>query len=235
MVIPRTTIRATAGLCRSLFPDDVAVAELAGEATDYVLMRRELETLGPVGPARRREFERGRGCAHAALGRLEPSLATHPVAIGADRQPVWPVGVRGSITHCQGYAVAAVARRTDYLAVGVDVEPDQPLPDRVRRRIVTAGEWSGLSDLERALPTGPAWDRLIFCAKEAIFKAWYPVEGTWLDFTDAVVTIDPVQACFEAQIVGPRAAVAREVPDRLTGRIGFDAGFIVAAVVVGRK
>ncbi|MGH9089932.1 MAG: 4'-phosphopantetheinyl transferase family protein [Acidimicrobiales bacterium] len=220
---------------RDTLPDDVAVAELVGELGDDALLPEETSALGSVRSIRHLEFARGRWCAHEALRRLDPGLAGLPVLIGANgREPVWPLGVRGSITHCPGYAAAA-AGSVDYLAIGIDVEQDLVLPSRVRERIVTAADLSGLTELETSFPDGPAWDRLVFCAKEAAYKAWFPVERTWLDFRDAVVSIDPVRSTFDAEFVGARAAGAVLMPGRITGRIGYWDGFIAAAVAVRRR
>jgi enterobactin synthetase component D / holo-[acyl-carrier protein] synthase len=235
LTMPDLVERGTGGVVRAILPDDVAVAELAGCHADYVLAPEEIAALGPVKSVRRLEFARGRRCAHEALGRLDPHLGTSPILIGKNRQPIWPANVRGSITHCRGYAAAAVVRAVDYLAVGIDVEPDLPLPSRVRERILTAADSSDLAELEQWFPNGPAWDRLVFCAKEAAYKAWYPVERTWLDFHDAVVTIDPVRSTFEAAFVGARTAGAVLMPRRITGRLGYGDGFIGAAVAVRHR
>jgi 4'-phosphopantetheinyl transferase EntD len=228
--------QATGGCVRGTLPDDVAVAELVGGVGEDDLAPEERAALGWVSSIRYRDFVRGRRCAHEALRRFDPDLATFPVLIEANgREPVWPPGVRGSITHCPGYAAAAAANASDYLAVGIDVEPDRALPGRVRERIVTAAELPGLTELERWFPDGPSWDQLVFCAKEAAYKAWYPVERTWLDFLDAVVTIDPVRSTFEVAFIGARAADAVLMPKRITGRIGYGDGFIGAAVAVRHR
>ena len=59
---------------------------------------------------------------------------------GAKREPLWPAGVVGSITHCDGYRAAAVARATDLATVGIDAEPHEPLPDGVLAAIALPAE-----------------------------------------------------------------------------------------------
>ncbi len=41
------------------------------------------------------------------------------------------------------------------------------------------------------LPPGPSWDRLLFSAKESVYKAWFPLTGRWLGFEEAAITINP--------------------------------------------
>ena len=47
-----------------------------------------------------------------------------------------------------------------------------------------------LAALARAVPL-THWGRLLFSAKEAVYKAWYPLTGRWLGFEEARLTIDP--------------------------------------------
>jgi len=42
---------------------------------------------------------------------------------------------------------------------------------------------------------------LLFSGKEAVFKAWFPMTGRWLDFKDAEVTVDPFSGAFNAKIL----------------------------------
>jgi len=76
---------------------------------------------------RRREFATARFYARTALARL--GLDPAPIVPGPRGEPGWPAGVVGSMTHCAGYRAAAVARAEDVLTIGVDAEPDEPLPE----------------------------------------------------------------------------------------------------------
>jgi 4'-phosphopantetheinyl transferase EntD len=101
--------------------------------------------------------------------------------------------VVGSITHCAGYRAAAVARADRVRAIGIDAEPDKPLPDGVLDRISLPGERAMLYDLALGglAAAGPRWDLLLFSAKESVYKAWFPLTGRWLGFEDAELTIYP--------------------------------------------
>jgi 4'-phosphopantetheinyl transferase EntD len=44
---------------------------------------------------------------------------------------------------------------------------------------ILPGERAMLRDLAATAP-GPCWDRLLFSAKESVYKAWFPPAGRWL-------------------------------------------------------
>ena len=81
------------------------------------------------------------------------------------------VGLRlGSLAHDDEFAVAAVTRAPSIRGVGIDVEPPLPLPGELLDVIATANEREQLKgDLISA--------RLLFCMKEAVYKATYPIDG----------------------------------------------------------
>ncbi|WFE39417.1 4'-phosphopantetheinyl transferase superfamily protein [Micromonospora sp. WMMD998] len=178
---------------------------------------------------RRREFVTARRCAREALGRL--GYAPAPILPGPRREPVWPSGVVGSITHCAGYRAAVVARAAALAGLGVDAEPHGPLPDGVAEAVTTAGEPAHLAALRAADPA-THWDRLLFSAKESVYKAWYPLTGRWLGFEDAALTIAP-GGRFAARILVDGARADGGPPLRvLDGRWLVAGGLVVTAVVV---
>jgi 4'-phosphopantetheinyl transferase EntD len=135
-----------------------------------VSTRRDLETplaaaeaaaVERAVPARRREFTTGRACARAALVHL--GLLPTPVPPGPAGEPRWPAGVVGSITHCEGYRAAAVARATDLGALAIDAEPNRPLPAGVLDAVAASTERRGLRCCAEAAPV-VCWDRLLFSA-----------------------------------------------------------------------
>ena len=107
-----------------------------------------------------------------------------PILKGEKGEPCWPDGVVGSLTHCEGYRGAAVAPQGRVRSVGIDAEPHDVLPNGVLDAISLPGERAGLD----ALPSGLHWDRILFCAKEATYKAWFPLTRRWLGFEDAHIT-----------------------------------------------
>lgn len=147
---------------------------------------------------RRREFATVRHCARRALAELgHPAV---PLVPGRRRAPTWPEGVVGSMTHCDGYRAAAVACRTDVCSLGIDAEPHEPVPDGIVNMVALPGERRLLAELARHDST-VCWDRVLFSAKESVYKTWFPLVGEWLGFADAEIRIDPRGPLFRARLL----------------------------------
>ncbi|MEK8104565.1 4'-phosphopantetheinyl transferase superfamily protein [Micromonospora sp. M12] len=151
---------------------------------------------------------------------------------GPRREPLWPPGIVGSITHCAGYRAAAVGLASDVAAVGIDAEPHGPLPDGVLGSVTAAGDEALLTDLTRRDPT-THWERLLFSAKESIYKAWYPLTHRWLGFEDASLMIDPATATFSGRlhVSGTRRDGGPALTE-LHGRYLVADGLVLTAVTV---
>jgi 4'-phosphopantetheinyl transferase EntD len=108
----------------------------------------------------------------------------------------------GSLTHCDGYRAAAVTSSPGIASVGIDAEVHQPLPHGVGRGVTVAGEVQMLTRLAARYPT-IHWGRVLFSAKESIYKAWYPLTHAPLDFTDCELVIDPEHGTFTGQLLVP--------------------------------
>lgn len=143
----------------------------------------ELVAVAAAVPVRRRAFVLGRLAAHAALRQAGAPLM--PVLAGPDRAPCWPDGFVGSIAHTGDVAVAAAARAADVAAVGIDVERDRPLALELWDTVATPRERAWL-DAQPARTRGRRALQL-FCAKEAVYKAWYPVGRRVLEFAEVEV------------------------------------------------
>lgn len=212
-----------------ILPGAVVAVEAGDDERPVDLFPAEETLMARALPARRREFATGRDCARRALERL--GVPTVPVLAGNRGEPVWPAGVVGSITHCRGYRGCAVAAATAMAAIGIDAEPHEPLPEGLVERVAGAEEKSGLAQLARAQPA-VAWDRLLFSAKEALYKAWYPLAERWLGFEDAVLTIDPEQRTFAARLLVPGPLVAGAELRDFEGRWLVEDGLVLTAVAV---
>src|SRR5918996_4304293 len=162
-----------------------ASAETFSDVPESTMFSDEAAAVAGAGAERRREFGTVRWCARKALRQLGVSAV--PILPNEDRAPRWPVGVVGSMTHCAGYRAAVVARSGELCGVGIDAEPHAALPTDVLDFALRAEERARLVALA---DSGPAlhWDRLVFCAKEAVYKAWFPLTGRWLDFEDVSIT-----------------------------------------------
>lgn len=178
---------------------------------------------------RRREFVTARACARQALAGL--GLPPQAIPCGARGEPVWPAGTVGSITHCDGYRAAAVARAEDLLAVGVDAEPDRPLPEGLLGDIALPEEREWLRRLIAEAPS-THWDRLLFCIKESIYKAWFPLAERWLGFEDARVAIDPREGTFAASLLVPGPILGGGELRGFRGRWLAADGLLLAAIAL---
>ena len=131
-------------------------------------------------PRRRREFASGRALLRDLIG------MDVPIPSGRDRAPILPPGVCGSLAHDDGFVVAAVASRTDFRSLGVDIEPIDPLDQMTAAAILRADE-AGLDA------------HLAFTLKEAAYKAWSGAGGGMLEHHDVRVSI--VGSQFRAEVV----------------------------------
>jgi enterobactin synthetase component D / holo-[acyl-carrier protein] synthase len=221
--------RSSDEVIAEILPRSVVSAEAYRDPDDLFLFPEEELVVSRAVEMRRRAFTTGRACARRALA----GLGLAPVAIPPDERgaPCWPAGVVGSITHCDGYRAAAVAWAQEAICVGIDAEPHGSLPGGVLRRIASAQEQTWLRELMATHPR-VAWDRLLFSAKEAVYKAWYPLTGRRLDFMEALVAFDAERGTFGARLLVPGLTVAGHHLTGFPGRWLVEDGLIVTAVAV---
>lgn len=213
-----------------LLPGSVAAVEAFTDIPGEAPFPGEEDLVANAVEVRRREFITARRCAREALGHLGYPPA--PIRSGPRREPEWPPGVVGSITHCAGYRAAAVAPITALAGIGIDAEPHGPLPPGVLRAVVTPDEPELLAQLAITDPS-THWDRLLFSAKESVYKAWYPLTGRWLGFEDARLSFNPGAAAFTAHLLVDGSRIDGGPPlTALHGRYLTTQGLIVTATIV---
>lgn len=185
-----------------------------------------LEELPSASPQRQQEFHAGRRAARRAMAKLDlPPLA---IPMSKDRSPEWPAGLVGSISHCQGACVAILARATQVRGLGIDVEPAADLPKDVWDTVLRADE---LRDIHRRPPA--TWGRAAlqyFVAKEAVYKAQFPVSKSLFDFHAIRLTITRSDFVAEFMI----SVAGFEAGSVLQGTLVQTQGFVAAAVVILR-
>lgn len=194
-----------------LFPPGVAHASLRFEP------EADPQDLRPFGialpdaargavPRRRRELAAGRYCVREALRALAPALADTAIGIGPQREPLFPSGIVGAITHSGGIACAVVASRAQMLGVGVDIE-EWVTDDAYAAMIDTvfvAGEAARV-ETQTGWPSTRA-ATLIFSAKETLYKCLFPAVQRYFDFKDAeVVTVDTSDGRFSIRLLASLA------------------------------
>ncbi|QES39885.1 4'-phosphopantetheinyl transferase [Streptomyces venezuelae] len=207
----------------------VAVVETHDDPADAVLFPEEETVVANAVDKRRKEFTTVRHCARTALARIGVPAA--PILPGHRGAPGWPEGVVGSMTHCAGYRAAVVARAGEVTSVGIDAEPGEPLRDPdVLNLVADETERAVLASLGSRHPATP-WDRLLFSAKESVYKTWFPLTGRWLGFEDARVELAP-DGTFTARLLVEGPVVAGVELKGFTGRWTVRDGIAATAIVL---
>jgi 4'-phosphopantetheinyl transferase EntD len=162
---------------------------------EYSLHSEEERILSAAAVEKRREeFRLGRAAAHFALRKLGLA-APPPILQGEGRQPVWPHGFIGSITHCSPWAIAAVASANHIWALGIDLENIERMNvQQVVRHICTESERLWVDEREERLT-------MLFAAKEAIYKAYYPHCRRYFDFKDVSLRWDQDERHFHGELL----------------------------------
>ncbi|MGD1173631.1 4'-phosphopantetheinyl transferase [Mycobacterium seoulense] len=221
-------------LVSSVLPasDGLAYSEVYTDPPDLAPLPEEEPLIARSVAKRRNEFITVRHCARVALGEL--GLPPVPILKGEKGEPCWPDGVVGSLTHCTGYRGAVVGRAEAVRSVGIDAEPHDVLPDGVLNAISLPEERHELE----TLPEGLHWDRILFCAKEATYKAWFPLTKRWLGFEDAhiVFDLDPpdggTAGVFVSKILIDGQALDGPPLTALRGRWSVERGLVLTAIVL---
>ncbi len=194
-----------------LFSDRVVAFESRQMLGLEALRSEEAPYVARAVPKRVAEFATGRACARRGLAEL--AIVDFPLRVGADREPLWPVGITGSITHTAGFCGAVVAKTTAVRSIGIDAELASAVHRRLWRHIATAAELRWLEGLPA--PRARLMASIVFSAKEAFFKCQFPLTREWLNFADVAIRIE--RRDFE---VSPARALALEalVPAPWVGR-----------------
>jgi 4'-phosphopantetheinyl transferase EntD len=201
-----------------LLPADVRVAacEVRDRMADLV-GAEPAPVLAAAGP-RQAEYSTGRVLArrllHEAGAPLQP-LLRRP----GGRLPAWPDGFVGSISHSGGICLAAVGSVDTYRGIGIDLEPDAPTRREIDRVVLCGSErdWVAAAGEEKDERSRRA--RLVFSAKEAVYKAFYPALRQAWRFRDVELEIDLEAARFCAAL--PEGAGLARVEGRILRRSGW--------------
>uniref|UniRef100_A0AAU3GKQ7 4'-phosphopantetheinyl transferase superfamily protein n=1 Tax=Streptomyces sp. NBC_01401 TaxID=2903854 RepID=A0AAU3GKQ7_9ACTN len=214
-----------------LLPAYVACADThETDAPPGTLYPEEARLVAASVDKRRHEFAAVRACARRAMAVL--GLPPAPVLTGHRGVPLWPDGTVGSMTHCEGYRAAVLAKASEARGIGIDAEPNEPLP---------TGVWEAISlpqERERAAllsADNPAvhWDRLLFSAKESVFKTWFPLTRIELDFDEADISLrTSPDVATEGTFVARLSLTAPGMPRTYEGEWLTDGGFAVTAIVL---
>lgn len=219
-------------MIESILPNGVVAAELFEDPPGLQPHPLEAPLVAKAVDKRKREFTSARHCARVAMDKL--GVEPGPIMRGKSGAPQWPKGVVGSLTHCDGYRGAVLGYALQVRSVGIDAEPHGPLPDGVLDAVSLQAErdWLGTTD------SGMHWDRLLFCAKEATYKAWEPLTGRWLGFEDAHITFERTSTgsdfsgTFHSKLLVPGHTESGAPLSSFDGRWLISDGLIVTAIAV---
>ncbi|MCB5408573.1 4'-phosphopantetheinyl transferase family protein [Pseudogemmobacter faecipullorum] len=173
------------------------------------------EEAGAMIAKRAAEFSAGRYAARLALARLGEAEQAIPRA--PDRAPCWPEGIRGSITHSREACLAAVTR--EGRGLGLDLELARDFDPGLISRIAHADDQvTGWPEERHGV--------MIFSAKEAAYKAQYPLSQRVFGFEKMAVRIEGTRLVARfREGIAPFAA-----GEQLTGRITLAEGHVLSAV-----
>jgi 4'-phosphopantetheinyl transferase EntD len=220
-------------LVESLFPPGVAAAELRAPGDPALLDPEEALIVARAVPKRAGEFAAGRLCARSALARF--GIGSFAVRVAPDRQPLWPAGLVGSITHTQGFCAAVIGEHARFVGLGLDTEKADAVSPNLWPSICVAEELAWIASLPAGERTRAA--TLVFAAKEAFYKCQYPSTSEWLSFSDVrIVPLDWAMLQGSFQIEARRAlGVFAAAPRPLRAAYRFHEEFVTAGVALVRE
>ena len=138
--------------------------------------------------SRKEHYRSGRICAGEVLSKLG-TLGQPVLRDPQTREPLWPEGISGAITHSGKWAAAAAGKTSDVLGIGIDLEDlERQVDSRISRHVCIPEEQKWLQECGEE-----SWEKnlkIIFSAKESIFKAFFPYTRTYLHFHDARILME---------------------------------------------
>lgn len=215
------------GMIETLFPAGVHTCSLSEEVNPELLYPEEASCIPNAAPFRRREFAQGRLCARQALAEL--GIRNFPLLTGKDRRPIWPQGIVGSLTHCGGYCAVAVTRADSFSGLGIDVEAAEPLGRDLIPLVCVEQEISRLQESPES--TRGVLAKLLFSAKESVFKCVYPLTGVFLDFQDCEIRLEREGGTFAAVLTSPHLPQPMKTFE-LEGRFALDHRYLFTGIVL---
>jgi 4'-phosphopantetheinyl transferase EntD len=226
---PAGQARAT---CRDILPEHVLSHELRGAeiGLPYPMVGGEEAFIARAVERRRAQFAAVRYCARQCLAQF----GFHDPAVLPDEHgaPQRPAGVKGSMTHVDIYCAAALTNDPGVASVGMDAERHRPLPNGVLDHVSSPAERRLLEGAATAGGLPVDLGTVLFSAKEAVYKAWYPLMRRWLGFHDVHVELDPKALAFQAALLKEPVLVAGSAVMALQGRFTYDSEVVITAIVV---
>lgn len=207
----------------ALLPAGIAVVETLATAPIDSMSVAEAVGVAAAVPKRVLEFATGRWCARAALAQL--GTCGFSLLAGANRAPIWPPGIVGSITHTDGFCAAAVGRREQFAGIGIDAELIGQVGAELWPQLFIPAEIDWLERL-------PEWQRpimatLLFSAKESFYKCQHAFTSAWLDFKSACVTVEDDR--WHVQLMRPQST-HEHLQQPICGRFALSEQYVFTAI-----
>jgi 4'-phosphopantetheinyl transferase EntD len=201
----------------ALLPDGVCllIAEARHEEVELHPLERAYLNERTMQPVREREFRIGRALAREALTQF--GVTGHPLLPAATREPQWPAGIVGSISHGSGVCAVAIAERRRFSGLGIDFEAIGRIDNSIAATVCTPGELAETTDVQQL--------SLRFSAKESVFKTLFPLTRHFLDFHDVTLLIEDGR--FTARPA--RAGLPADPIEALRGRFRIGTHLVVTA------
>lgn len=169
-----------------LFPELVSSLVIKIRPTAYSIPVEEFELVKTATNKRINEFSAGRFCAHKLLA--ASGMDNGPILIGKHREPLWPAGIIGSITHSKDLAGAVLCPDDICTGIGFDIETIKPFNQAISKYICTPAEFEWL--IEQKGRDSASLILLLFSIKESIFKCLFHATGYKYTFKDIQLAPD---------------------------------------------
>lgn len=178
----------------AFFPQSVNFAVVKVENNVQSATARELQALGVASDKRMREFSAGRAAVRQAMAGI--NLPPADILVGKHRQPLAPPGVVISITHDDEYALAAATGQSQWHGIGIDIALADDLPVNLHSMVCRGQDLQHLFEGETVAQRA----KLVFCLKEALFKAIFPQVNDWMNFSQSEIAVDHDRGVFSARV-----------------------------------
>jgi 4'-phosphopantetheinyl transferase EntD len=210
-----------------LFPAEVSCVFSDDPPGNFLLLPDEVDSTLNMRPRRLAEFTHGRACARQALTKL--GYPECPIPVGQNRAPTWPGGVVGSISHSRECAAAVVTHRNDFSGLGVDLEVSEPLDEPLLSMICRPEEIELLDNQAEKL----YFAKIIFSAKEAVYKCIWPTILRFVDFHEIEIQLDTGARSFRARAHSEQ--LPADLIGNIRGRYADSSSLIVSAAYCQRS
>ena len=214
-----------------LFPDSIITVKASPDMWHGEIYPEEQVHIRHAAEKRRQEYTAGRQCCRKGLEAL--GITDFPILPGPHRAPLWPTGIIGSISHCEGYCGVAITRAGKIRGIGFDVEPRSISnldPDLINL-ICSPAEQKWLAKLGSHQQAH--WFKMIFSAKESIYKALFPLTRMEFDFLDIDIEFHQKDQYFK---IRSSSLTPEQLPNTLLlkGTYASDSHHVFTATLITR-